>query len=99
MPEDFVHDITPLSQVAPVRPHASSIRQERRRRRGGKGYGDEGKKKKERKASPTPKIQDRITLEQAKERDLKGTSTAKRHQDKEPSQESGHQVRHVDIRV
>ncbi len=99
MPDDFVRDITPLSQVAPVRPHPSSIRQERRRRRGGKGYGNEGEKKKERKASPASKIQDRITLEQAKEREPQGKSTTKRHQDKEPSQESEHQVRHVDIRV
>ncbi len=99
MPDDFVHDITPLSQVAPVRPHPSSIRQERRRRRGGKGYGDEGKKKKERQASPAPQIKDKITLEQVKEKDLKGKSTAKRHQDKDSFQESEHQVRHVDIRV
>jgi len=99
MPDDFVHDIVPLSQITPIKPHPSSIRQERRRRRGGKGYGDEGEKKRERKASPPPQIQDRITLEQVKEKDQKGKSTAKRHQNKDSTQELEYKVRHVDIRV
>ena len=98
MPEDFVHDIVPLSHVAPIRPHPSSIRHERRRRRGGKGSQDGDRKRKKQEASPLPN-KDKITIEQSIEKDLKGEAAAKRTKDKASTQESKHQVRHIDIRI
>ncbi len=98
MPDDFVHDIVPLSQVAPIRSHPSNIRQERRRRRGGKGSQDEDRKKKRHEASPLPK-KDRITIEQSVEKDIKGEAATKKGQDKASTQESKKQVRRIDIRI
>ncbi len=33
MADDFVHDIYPLMQTQPIRPHPSNVREERRRRK------------------------------------------------------------------
>ncbi len=98
MPEDYVHDIVPLSQVAPIRPHPSNIRHERRRRRGGQGSRDGGGKKRKREASSLSG-KDRITIEHAVEKDMKGEAAQKRSQDKASTHESEHQVRHIDIRI
>jgi len=48
MPDDFVNEIYPLSQIRPVSPHPSSVREERRRRREKRKGGKNAKNLKDR---------------------------------------------------
>ncbi len=97
MPDDFVQDIFPLSQVVPVRPHPSNVKQERRRKRRGKRSQDEksGKKKME---SPSETL-DKVTLKRDENANPGRKTFHKRHCGSNPDGGETESAKHIDIKV
>ncbi len=91
MADDFVNDISPLNQIAPIRPHPSNIRQERRRR--GKRHSKDRKRRKNRGFF----LKDKVSVLAKRHDDLQDLSlTGKKNF---PKDENEPVVRHIDIRV
>ncbi len=96
MAEDFVKDISPLNQIAPVRPHPSNIRQERRRRGGkkqGKGKGDQDRDGLE---DRPLLVKDKVSVLAKGHDDPQGPPKPGKKVSQKDNNES---VRHIDIRV
>jgi len=61
MPDDFVHDIYPLTQAHPIRPHPSNVREERKGRKESKEKKDKKDKEKKR-SNSLKKLEDKISI-------------------------------------
>jgi len=95
MADDFVKDISPLNQIAPVRPHPSNIRQERRGRGKRQGTGKRKDKRDSLEDSPLC-LKDKVSVFAKGHDDLQAPHKSDR---KNSKKDDNKLISHIDIRV